>query len=92
LETSVADNQMAEMKRIRVLIVIAVLSWVVYLFAGTLIGNALLKNTGKCRHAILISEQNRVGSQKATSGITFLTETIIYCVQRTLCMIKHPMT
>ena len=42
------------------------MGWISYIFLKTIIGNALLKNGGKCIAAVLINEQNRVRSHRAT--------------------------
>jgi hypothetical protein len=54
------------MKRIKLLIFIGIMGWISYIFLKTIIGNALLKNGGKCIAAVLINEQNRVRSHRAT--------------------------
>ncbi len=52
------------MKKIKTAVFIILCLWVVYLILITVIGNLLLKNSGRCIKGVLLKQQSRTSNHK----------------------------
>ena len=66
------------MKTAKVLIFILIIGWLGWVLLKTILGNVLLKDNGVCVKALLINEQNRVRSHKATLLYQFMYKNKVY--------------
>ena len=65
-------------KKIKLLLFVAIIAWLVYILLGTIVGNIALKNFGKCTKGVLKNEIVYVRYHKNTLYYEFTYENKIY--------------